>query len=463
MFTSNSSSHKIHLYDKNGKYVRSPFVSNIKTELKYPKGLAMGNGRNLYICNSSYNQILKYDQVAHKISIFTRHESKQGGLDAPFDLEFGPDGDLYVSSYGDSTIKCFDGNTGIYKKTIVSDKNGLGGVGGFTFGMDRFIYAVAMYRGRINVYNGITGAYLKSINMGADCINCRYIVHAPPLVDTDDPNGFFYVSCDNNIVKKINGSNHSVKNIIDYSGDLLIGGETMDDDDVPCQLWGSLGLLHAQYADDTGSHRNLLVVDRNHNMVKRFWAANQSSFPQCSPHSNSSHHEIPVLISVDLKTPGLSRLENRPCDIASVSALDFISVPSQGVVKIHNSRDLNYHYVAIGHRLSMPFGLTTGPKLSTRFSMRPVGIQRWAFYQTLPMEGRRMVIRLFDEEIGSIKKDRDYWIQKIDKRWGDENGMSKKIKTLIKTMPEDIFFQLKEKILNYSVLHSTKNKNILKK
>jgi DNA-binding beta-propeller fold protein YncE len=57
--------------------------------------------------------------------------SGSGGLTLPRPLTFGPDGDLYVGSFGTGDILRFDGTTGAFLNAFVPA--GSGGLGGPTF------------------------------------------------------------------------------------------------------------------------------------------------------------------------------------------------------------------------------------------------------------------------------------------------------------------------------------------
>jgi len=441
LIVSSRANNKVKQYDSNGNFV----IDYPDGGINKPKGLTLGNDGDLYVCNSENNEILKYAPPSSAFTIFTHREGVQGGLSAPGDLEFGPsDGDLYISSYLTGDIKVFDKNTGVYKKTLVSaGSGGLKSPIGITFGSDGNLYVADFGTNRIKIYDGFTGAFKKNLFTGSDCILPKYIVHAPQLVDTDDPMGDFYVSCHYQSIKRIKGSDHSITTIINYAGDrelsVNIQGGT-----VPCKLSDPHGLDWSQMLIGDIPARRLFVVDYNHNVVKRYW----HGIYNCEPPRLDGPN-----ITFDLKTPGLPRHENRPVDIASFHYF-YVSVPQAGLIRVF---DVNANeFSGIGpnrDELIMPWGLTVGPKPSGRPGWQG-RFGRWRFIQELPMEARWMIKRVFEEDIDSIKKDRKYWIKSFEKRWGPKSELSKGITNLIRTMPEDSFVQLKEKMHSLSVLQA---------
>lgn len=439
LIVSSRANNKVKQYDRNGNFV----IDYPAGGMNEPKGLTFGNDGYLYVCNSQNNEILKYAPPGSAFTIFTRGESIQGGLSAPGDLVFGPvDGDLYISSYISGDIKVFDKDTGKYKKTLVAaGSGGLKHPIGLSFGSDGNLYVADYGTNFVKVFDGFTGAFKKNIFMGSDCVLPKYIDHAPKLVDTDEPLGHFYVSCHGRIIKRIRGADHSVTSIIDYGGDRELYGNVQDGT-VPCKLSDPHGLRWSQILINDIPARSLTVVDYNHNVVKHYW----HGIYDCEPPRTDGPH-----ITFDLKTPGLPRHENRPVDIASFYQY-FVSVPQAGLIRSFDQNANEYPGIGPGRdELIMPWGLTVGPKPSALPRWRGI-FGRWRYIQKLPMEARRMFEALFAEDIDSRKKDRKYWMSQLEKRYGAKSELSKGIIQLIKTMPEDNFVLLKQKMHGLSVI-----------
>src|SRR6266852_4224061 len=64
---------------------------------------------DLYICTSDSNEILRYNEVTGEfIQAFVRSDNN-GGLGSPRLVLFGPDGNLYVSSFNTNSVMRYSG------------------------------------------------------------------------------------------------------------------------------------------------------------------------------------------------------------------------------------------------------------------------------------------------------------------------------------------------------------------
>ena len=91
-----------------------------------------------------------------------------GGLVDPHDAIFGPDGNLYVSGFGSHKVIVYDGSTGDLIEVFVEDvigtpedeSGGLLNAHGMAFGPDGNLYVASFGTDQVLRYNGATGAFI---------------------------------------------------------------------------------------------------------------------------------------------------------------------------------------------------------------------------------------------------------------------------------------------------------------
>ena len=91
-----------------------------------------------------------------------------GGVDNPFDMTFGPDGRLYVTSMNTDQILRYDETTGAFLGTFVTGgSGGLDGPRGIAFGPDGYLYVSSSVTDQVLRYEGGTGVFVDIIASGA--------------------------------------------------------------------------------------------------------------------------------------------------------------------------------------------------------------------------------------------------------------------------------------------------------
>ncbi|MGI0014249.1 MAG: hypothetical protein ACREBU_12540 [Nitrososphaera sp.] len=151
------------------------FVPSGSGGLDSPQNLTIGPDGNLYVSSWANHSVKRYDgQTGALIDDFV--PSGSGGLGNPDQVVFGPDFKLYVSSRFNATISRYDGPTGAFVDTFVTDSS-LSGFVGFTFGPDGNIYA-GMFNccgnQQILRFNGITGDFMDVFNSGGPPLDSAF-------------------------------------------------------------------------------------------------------------------------------------------------------------------------------------------------------------------------------------------------------------------------------------------------
>lgn len=107
--------------------------------------------------------VQRYDQLTGAfLGYFVTPGS--GGIDLPQTLAYGPDGNLYVASFGSRNVLRYNGVTGDFIDVFVPPgSGGLGGPYGVTFGPDGNLYVTSFFFTNtpgVLRYDGKTGAFI---------------------------------------------------------------------------------------------------------------------------------------------------------------------------------------------------------------------------------------------------------------------------------------------------------------
>src|SRR5205085_11887365 len=107
-------------------------------------GLALGADGNLYVSSRDTRQVLRFNL---KTGAFIDVFAQGGGMAAPFQIQFGPDGNLYVAfGFTSDGVARFNGSTGAplpapgQAGALFVPPGQITGVRGLTFGPDGNIY-----------------------------------------------------------------------------------------------------------------------------------------------------------------------------------------------------------------------------------------------------------------------------------------------------------------------------------
>lgn len=155
-------------YDgRTGAFIET-FVAPASGGLRDPEGLAMGPDGNLYVSSfgdvhaggRNYGAVLRYSGSTGALlgTFVPPNTNQQIGFEG---LQFGPDGNLYVTGWFTNSILRYDGRTGAALGAFASGHELLNPYS-FTFGPEGDLYVASTKSNRILRYSGATGAFIDT-------------------------------------------------------------------------------------------------------------------------------------------------------------------------------------------------------------------------------------------------------------------------------------------------------------
>ncbi|MDF1543858.1 MAG: M12 family metallo-peptidase [bacterium] len=155
------------------------FVANGTGTMAAPAGLAIdAAGLILYVSDLSTGSVIRFD--AHTGAYLGEFVPSAGSpLTSPYDITFGPSGDLYATS-GDNAVHRFNGTTGAYIGVFVTaGSGGLSAPRGLAFLDNGDLVVTSNGNNLILQYDGTTGAFVKTFSDDYGWINPWGIVRGP--------------------------------------------------------------------------------------------------------------------------------------------------------------------------------------------------------------------------------------------------------------------------------------------
>jgi DNA-binding beta-propeller fold protein YncE len=194
--------------EKTGEFIDT-FVPAGSNGLNGPSGIIIGPDKNLYVISIRNKSVLRYNgRTGEFIDAFINNDNE---LDFAEDLLFGLDGNFYLSSLNlndqsRNTVRRYDGTTGAFIDNFVErGSGGLFGPLGIDFGNDGNLYVTSVFANQILRYNGTTGEFIDV------------------FAETDDPNltfADFTFGADGNIYVA-NPRNNSISRYDGNTGEFI--------------------------------------------------------------------------------------------------------------------------------------------------------------------------------------------------------------------------------------------------
>ena len=199
---------------------RGAFVAVLIGVICYGLGVAPAKA-DLLVSSHDTSQILRYDQTTGaSLGVF----ASGGGLFGPGEMTYGPDGNLYVGTAdpnnpGVNGVIRYNGVTGAFINTFVAlGSGGLESINGLTFGPDGNLYATSFASDTVKRYNGTTGAFLGNFTLAGTLFG--------PTDLAFGPDGNLYVGNFNTgDIRRFNGTTGAFINTF-TSPSLGFGGNT---------------------------------------------------------------------------------------------------------------------------------------------------------------------------------------------------------------------------------------------
>ena len=157
LYLAGQNSDKVYLYDGSSGTFLGDFATNPANDTY---NVIWGPDANMYVSSFQTNEIDRFDGTTGAfIDVFVP------SIDEPIGLQFGPDDNLYVVNHLDNSVERFQGPNGASPGTIIdvfvtANSGGLNDPDELVFGPDGSLYVTSEITDEVLRYNGQTGAFI---------------------------------------------------------------------------------------------------------------------------------------------------------------------------------------------------------------------------------------------------------------------------------------------------------------
>ncbi len=180
LFVVSTATDEVLHYDASGNFLNVVMSASDGLSVHDGNALMLHNG-SLFVASFDNDQILRYNGQAVEVFV----SAGSGGLTAPNGLDFGPDGNLYVTGCFSQAVHRYDGATGAYIDDFIDLQDSFAGNVDLLF-TSNDLYLASWGSNLIARYDAHTGEYIEALITGPR-------PRAPKSIFISD-DGFLYVA-----------------------------------------------------------------------------------------------------------------------------------------------------------------------------------------------------------------------------------------------------------------------------
>ncbi len=168
LYIASRDTNSVFRYDTTANTCLGECVSPGTGGLDAPYGLTFDSQGHMFVSSSGNNQVIQYDLAWQFVRSYT-----DAALLNPRGLAFHPSGDLLIASYDTTRVLRFNTQTGGYLGVFTTMGAGPGAVQGLAYGPNGYLYVVTYGGGVVRIYevNGETGVSWRTFNRADPDLN----------------------------------------------------------------------------------------------------------------------------------------------------------------------------------------------------------------------------------------------------------------------------------------------------